>query len=83
MTFSDAFDLACGAFVESDSELVFHQNWCPTESLQSSTWRELKAVGIALQAFAASSSDSKAIWYSDDKNVASILLNISKKSDLQ
>ena len=29
--FSDASDSACGAFVESDSKLVFHQNWSPEE----------------------------------------------------
>ena len=39
VTFSDASNSACGAFVEN-SNLVFHQNWSPAESAQSSTWRE-------------------------------------------
>ena len=83
VSFSDASGSACGAYVQSDSDLVFHQNWSPAESVQSSTWRELKAACLALEAFASRLSDSKVIWYSDNQNVESILLNGSKKSDLQ
>ena len=83
VSFSDASGLACGAYVQSDSDLVFHQNWSPAESVQSSTRRELKAVCLALEAFASRLSDSKVIWYSDNQNVESILLIGSKKSDLQ
>lgn len=83
VSFSDASGSACGAYVQSDSDLVFHQNWSPAESVQSSTWRELKAVCLALEAFASRLTDSKVIWYSDNQNVESILLNGSKKSDLQ
>ena len=82
-SFSDASDSACGAFVESDSELVFHQNWSPEETVQSSTWRELKAVCLGLEAFADLLSNTRVIWYSDNQNVASILLNGSRKLDLQ
>ena len=34
--FSDAADSACGAQVESEPELIFHQNW--SESVRRSTW---------------------------------------------
>ena len=83
VSFSDASDSACGAFVESDPELVFHQNWSPEEKVLSSTWRELKAVCLALESFADRLSDTKVIWYSDNQNVESVLLNGSKKLDLQ
>ena len=46
-SFSDASNSACGAFVKN-SNLVFYQKWFPVERAQSSTWRELKAVCIAL-----------------------------------
>ena len=36
VTYSDTSNSACGAFVEN-SNLVFHQNWSPEESAQSST----------------------------------------------
>lgn len=83
VSFSDASDSACGAFVESNPELVFHQNWSPEERLQSSTWRELKAASLALEAFARRLSNARVIWYSDNQNVESILLNGSRKLDLQ
>jgi len=90
VSFSDASGLACGAYVQSDSDLVFHQNWSPAESVQSSAWREFKAVCLALEAFrvrvkvrANRLSDSKVVWYCDNQNVESILLNSSKKSDFQ
>ena len=66
ITFSDASDSACGAFVQLQPgvELVSHQNWSIAESAQSSTWRELKAVCLALEAFATHLSGSKVVWYS-------------------
>ena len=60
-----------------------HQNWSIAETAQSSTWREIKAVCLALEAFASRLSGSKVVWYSDNQNIASILLNGSRKADLQ
>ena len=51
--------------------------------MQSSTWRELKAVCLALEAFADLLSNTRVIWYTDNQNVESILLNGSRKLDLQ
>ena len=81
--FSDASDSACGAVVESQPELIFHQNWSLAESVRSSTWRELKAVCLALEVFASRLCNSKVFWYSDNQNVESILRNGSRKCDLQ
>ena len=60
ITFSDASDSACGAFVQLQPgvELLSHQNWSIAETMQSSTWRELKAVCFALEAFASRLSGS-------------------------
>ena len=81
--FSDASNSAYGAFVEPQPELTFSQNWSLVESVRSSSWRELKAVCLALEAFASRLSNSKAFWYSDNQNVESILRNGSGKCDLQ
>ena len=62
---------------------LFHQNWSPEEKEQSSTCRELKAVCLALEAFAGRLSDARVIWYSDNQNVESALLNGSRKLELQ
>ena len=85
ISFSDASNSACGAFVQLQSvvEFVFQQNWSIAESAQSSTWREFKAVCLALEAFASHLTGYKVVWYSDNQNVASILLNGSRKADLQ
>jgi len=63
ISFSDASDLACGAFVQlqSEVELVFHQNWSIAESAQSSTWRQLYAMCLPLEAFASHLSCSKVV----------------------
>ena len=96
VSFSDASDLACGAFFESASGLVcfffclfvclflfFHQNWSPEKKEKSSTCREPKVVCLALEAFAGLLSSARFIWYSDNQNVESALLNGSRKLDLQ
>ena len=83
ISYSDASNHACGAFVQSNTDLVFHQNWSTADSGQSSTWRELKVVCLALEAFADRLSESKVVWFTDNQNVASILLNGSRKTHLQ
>ena len=85
ISFSDASNAACGAFVQlqSNTDLVFHQNWSIDESVKSSTWRELKAVCLALEAFHSHLAGSNVVCYSDNQNVSSILLNGSRKVDLQ
>ena len=85
ISFSDASNAACGAFVQlqSNTDLVFHQNWSIDESAKSSTWREFKAVCLALEAFHSHLAGSNVVWYSDNQNVSSILLNGSRKVDLQ
>ena len=53
LVYSDAFDYACGSFIHSEGK-IFQQNWSPVERNNSSTWRELKAVELALISFAPS-----------------------------
>jgi hypothetical protein len=42
--YSDASDTSYGGFVQGDPNLRFHGTWTHSESLTSSTWRELAAV---------------------------------------
>ena len=49
ISFSDGFNSACGAFIEPDPVLFFHQNWSLQESACSLTWA-LKVVCVALEA---------------------------------
>ena len=50
IVFSDASSTGCAAYIQSSS-LLFHRNWSATESLKSSTWRELASVKYSLEAF--------------------------------
>ena len=67
--------------MEPEPELIFHLNW--SESVRRSTWRELKAVCLALLAFASPLSNSKVFWYCYNWDVESILRDSSRKCDLQ
>ena len=53
LVYSDASDYVCGSFIHSEGK-IFQQNWSPVERNNSSTWRELKAVELALISFAPS-----------------------------
>ena len=52
--FSDASDIAAGAFTVENNEKVFYKAWSKHECAQSSTWRELKAIQLALESYACS-----------------------------
>jgi len=49
--YSDASSVGCGAWSAQCGGLRFNQNWDTAEAGKSSTWRELKGVVLALQAF--------------------------------
>jgi hypothetical protein len=80
--YSDASNTGCGSIIDFDGK-VFQQNWSDFESSQSSTYRELKAVLLSLQAFKCELASQSIMWYTDSKNVVSIISNGSKVPELQ
>ena len=50
ISYSDACNVACGAFLVGTNE-VSHCMWSPCEAAKSSAWRELKAIHFALTSF--------------------------------
>ena len=50
LSFSDASNVACGAYLVGTEE-VSHRMWSSSEAEKSSTWREIKAVHFALTSF--------------------------------
>lgn len=52
--FSDASNVAVGAYTVVVEVKIVHHTWSKSESLMSSTWRELKAIDLALIYFAVS-----------------------------
>ena len=71
-----------GYMVETEGTEVLG-SWSDAEQCKSSTWRELEAVNRTLRSFGDSLEGQSVKWYTDNKNVASIIVKGSKKHDLQ
>lgn len=63
---------------------VFQQKWFEQESSESSTFRELKAVSLSLDAFVDELQTQTVLWFTDNQNihVVSIVNKGSKVSEL-
>lgn len=62
---------------------VAQGQWSPEQAKQSSTWRELKAVGMVLESLGRKLANSRVRWLTDNQNVVRILEVGSRKCDLQ
>ena len=83
LVYSDASNVAAGAFSVGVDEQVFHQMWSPQEMLMSSTWRELKAILYALMSFKNILAHKCVKWHTDNQNCVSIVHKGSTKLHLQ
>lgn len=81
---TDASSVAAGAVCElSGTQQYFHSNFSEVESAQSSTWRELKAIQLALFSYKDSLSGKCVRILTDSKNCVSIVQCSSMKNALQ
>ena len=92
LCYSDASSSGCGALAHlcgdsasdsMDQELKFNYAWTDKDTGKSSTWRELKGVALALQAFAPKIENKCVKVYTDNKGVEAILQKGSMKLELQ
>lgn len=84
VVYSDASNDACGAVLDVDGVKKISQcNWSEEEKTKSSTWRELKAVRLALEAFRSDLSNRTIAWFTDNQSIVSIVSNGSKVQNLQ
>ena len=72
LSFSDASNMACGAYLVGTEE-VSHRMWSSSEAEKSSTWRELKAVHFALTSFKNSVQGKTVKWHSDNQGAVRIV----------
>lgn len=63
--------------------LIVIGSWTAEEAKQSSTWRELVAVGRVLESVVLKLSGEKLCWFTDNLNTVHILKMGSKKQHLQ
>ena len=83
LVFSDASNVACGSYVVKANNLVFHSNWSEDEKVKSSTFRELRAVYLALRAYSPKFQNRCVKWFSDSQNCVRIVSAGSTKAELQ
>ena len=79
VVYSDASDTGYGGYVVQHGACIAYGQWTEHEAQQGSTWRELSAVLQVLMAVATKLTNSRVRWFTDNQNVARILLVGSKK----
>ena len=82
VVFTDASDSGYAGYTVQHGPHIAQGMW-PEESTRSSTWRELRAVRVVLDALATKLANERVRWFTDNQNVVRILTVGSKKADLQ
>ena len=82
LLYSDASHIGCGAWIAQCGDLKFFQNWKSDEIGKSSTWRELKGVALAIEAFSPYLKGKKVTVFTDNTGVEVIMRKGSMKEDL-
>lgn len=84
VVYTDASEQGYGGYVISDKEkLICQGQWAKDEKVQSSTWRELKAVHNMLLSVGSTMQGHKVQWHTDNKNITRIIHRGSMKPNLQ
>ena len=71
--YSDASNVAAGAYTVQVESKLFHKMWFVNERAESSTWRELKAIDLALSCFKNSFQCKTIKWFTDSQNCVNIV----------
>ncbi|CAC5414329.1 unnamed protein product [Mytilus coruscus] len=80
--YSDASNIAAGAYTVELENKIFHKMWTCSETVQNSTWRELKAIELALFSFKDSFTGKTIKWFTDNQNCVKIVNSGSMKENL-
>lgn len=80
--YSDASNVAAGAYTVEVESKLFHKMWSVNERAESSTWRELKAIELALSCFKDSFQGKTIKWFTDSQNCVKIVNAGSMKEKL-
>ena len=81
--YSDASDIAAGACTVELKSKKFHKLWNSVEKVQSSTWREMKDIELALSSFKDQFQDKTIKWFTYNLNCVKIVKSGSMKLELQ
>ena len=81
--YSDASDSGYGGYTVDVGIHIAQGQWSESESLASSTWRELEAINRILQAYSKLMKGETVKWLTDNQNVVRIIEHGSRKHSLQ
>ena len=80
--YSDASNVAAGAYTVEVESKLFRKMWFANEREESSTWRELKAIDLELSCFKNSFQGKTIKWFTDSQNCVKIVNAGSMKEKL-
>ena len=83
IVYSDASSTGFGAYVVDSNYGIMHGQWSESEKNKSSTWRELKAIELAIESQIVNMKNNRIKWFSDNQAVVKIISNGSMKPSLQ
>jgi hypothetical protein len=81
--YSDASNVAAAPCTVEIDRKNFHKMWTTDEALESSTWRELKAIELALCSFQHVFSGKSLNWYTGNQKCVTIVEAGSMKENVQ
>ena len=81
--YTDASGFGYGGYIEEHKDHEAFGQWSCSEMKESSTWRELEAVVRVLHGYENCLEGQSVQWYTDNKNVVTIIQKGSKKDSLQ
>jgi hypothetical protein len=73
LIYSDASNIGAAAYSVELENKVFHKMWELSETLESSTWRELKTIELALLSFKNVFEGKVIKWFIDNQNCIRII----------
>ncbi|XP_045208922.2 uncharacterized protein LOC123560830 [Mercenaria mercenaria] len=83
LVYSDASHVAAGSYIVNCKDSVFHNIWSDYEKGKSSTFREIRAVKLALRAYGQLLKGKSVKWFSDSQSCVHIVQSGSTKPELQ
>lgn len=83
VVYSDASATGYGGYTVEHGTMVATGQWSTEDALQSSTWRELRAVRLVLESFQSKLENERVRWFTDNQNVVRVVQYGSRQPALQ
>ena len=82
VVYTDASQSGYGGYTVEHGYHIAQGQWSSEEAVQSSTWRELRAVRLVLESLVTKLANERVRWFTDNQNVCRVILCGSRKPNL-